>query len=224
MNTNAETTGDEAGAGDPELDRWNARFAAPDYVFGTAPNAFLAAQAARLRPGLSALCVADGEGRNGVWLAQQGLRVTSFDFSAAGIAKARRLAARAGVDVDHRQCDAARWDWTAARYDVVVAIFVQFAGPALRAAMFDGMMRALAPGGLLILQGYGPRQLVYATGGPKKVENLYTEELLRDSFAALEILHLAAHDDVLGEGDGHRGMSALVDLVARKPAGEPASA
>ena len=84
--------------------------------------------------------------------------------------------------------------------------------------MFDGMVRALAPGGLLIVQGYGPRQLEYATGGPKKLENLYTEELLRDGFASLEILHLAAHDDVIGEGDGHRGMSALVDMVARKPA------
>jgi SAM-dependent methyltransferase len=218
MSTRASATDGTAGGDDPERDRWNARFAAPEYVFGTEPNAFLAAQAARLRPAMSALCVADGEGRNGVWLARQGLRVTAFDFSAEGIAKARRLAAQAGVDVDYRQCDAAQWDWTAARYDVVVAIFVQFAGPALRAAMFDGMVRALAPGGLLIVQGYGPRQLEYATGGPKNLENLYTEELLRDGFASLEILHLAAHDDVIGEGDGHRGMSALVDMVARKPA------
>jgi hypothetical protein len=82
--------------------------------------------------------------------------------------------------------------------------------------MFQGMVDALRPGGLLILQGYGPKQLEYATGGPRKLENLYTEALLQDSFAALEILHLRAHDDEVDEGQGHRGMSALVDLVARR--------
>ena len=201
---------------DPDRERWNARFAATEYVFGTEPNTFLAAQAFRLRPGASALCVADGEGRNSVWLARQRLKVTAFDFSPAGIEKARALAARAGVHVDYRLCDVDHWDWTAARYDFVVAIFVQFAPPGMRETMFDGMIAALAPGGSLILQGYGPKQLEYATGGPKKLENLYTVELLRRSFASLDIVHLAAHDDVIAEGDGHRGMSALVDLVARR--------
>jgi hypothetical protein len=82
--------------------------------------------------------------------------------------------------------------------------------------MFAGMSRALTPGGLLILEGYGPKQLAYATGGPKKLENLYTEELLRESFKDLEILHLASYDAEVDEGAGHKGMSALVDLVARK--------
>lgn len=205
-------------APDPERERWNARFGAAEYVFGTEPNAFLAAQAFWLRPGMSALCVADGEGRNSVWLARQGLNVTAFDFSPAGIAKARALAAKAGVTVDYRLSDVAHWDWSAARYDVVVAIFVQFAPPGMREAMFAGMVEAIAPGGLLLLQGYGPKQLDYATGGPKKLENLYTEDLLRRCFASLDILHLAAHDDVIGEGEGHRGMSALVDTVARRPA------
>ena len=202
----------------PEVTRWNARFAAREYVFGTAPNAFLAAQAHRFRPGMTALCVADGEGRNGVWLAQQGLDVSAFDFSPAGLAKARALAADAGVRVDYAQCDVARFDWSARQYDFVVAIFVQFAGPALRAIMFDGMMSALAPGGLVILQGYGPKQLEYKTGGPRVLENLYTAERLRRSFSPLEILHLAEHDDVIEEGEGHRGMSALVDMVARRRA------
>jgi protein-L-isoaspartate O-methyltransferase len=204
-------------APDPERERWNARFGASEYVFGAAPNASLAAQAFRLRPGASALCVADGEGRNSVWLAQQGLNVTAFDFAPAGIAKARALAANAGVAVDYRLSDVAHWDWSAARYDVVVAIFVQFAPPGMRDAMFAGMIEATRPGGLLLLQGYGPKQLDYATGGPRKLENLYTEDLLRQSFASLDILHLAAHDDVIAEGEGHRGMSALVDMVARRP-------
>ena len=131
----------------------------------------------------------------------------------------RSNAARtAGVQVDYRQSDIFCWDWSADRFDVVVAIFMQFMGAAARAEVFAGMREALAPGGLLILQGYRPEQLAYATGGPKELENLYTEPLLRESFRELEILHLAAHDDVVDEGPGHQGMSALIDLVARRPA------
>ena len=201
-----------------ELERWNKRFSAEDYVFGTEPNAFLASQKARLAPGMSALCVADGEGRNSVWLARQGLRVAAFDFSPVGLQKARALARKAGVAVDYRLCEVGGWDWDAARYDVIAAIFVQFTPPPARARMFAGMARALNPGGLLILEGYRPEQLRYATGGPKQVENLYTEALLRESFAGLEILHLASYDAEVDEGGGHRGMSALIDLVARRPA------
>jgi len=200
-----------------ELDRWNARFSAEGFVFGAEPNAFLASQSARLAPGMSALCVADGEGRNSVWLARQGLAVTAFDFSPVGLAKAKKLAERSGVKVDTRQADVNDWDWDAARYDAVAAIFVQFTPPAQRTRMFEGMVRALKPGGVLILEGYRPEQLRYGTGGPKQVENLYTEALLRDSFASLEILHLASYDDAVDEGAGHKGMSALIDLVARKP-------
>ena len=203
-------------ATDPELERWNGRFAAEDYVFGTAPNAFLAAQAPLLTPGMRALCIADGEGRNGVWLARQGLQVTAFDFSPVGMEKARRLAERFGVNVDYRLSSVDDWRWDAERYDVVAAIFVQFASPPRRQRMFDGMKHALKPGGLLILQGYRPEQIEYGTGGPKRRENMYTEAMLRDSFADLDILHLASHDDVVDEGPGHSGMSALIDLVARR--------
>ena len=201
---------------DAELERWNGRFAAEGYVFGTAPNAFLAAQAPLLTPGARALCIADGEGRNSVWLARQGLQVTAFDFSPVGIVKARRLAARFGVAVDYRLSDVDAWPWNAPPYDMVAAIFVQFAPPPQRQRMFDGMMRALKPGGLLILQGYRPEQIAYSTGGPKRRENMYTEELLRDSFGEFDIMHLASHDDVVDEGPGHSGMSALIDLVARR--------
>lgn len=203
-------------AGDPELDRWNGRFAAEDYVFGTAPNAFLAAQAPLLTPGARALCIADGEGRNSVWLARQGLQVTAFDFSPVGMEKARRLAERFGVNVDYRLSSMDDWRWDAERFDVVAAIFVQFASPPQRQRMFDGMKQALGTGGLLILQGYRPEQIEYATGGPKRRENMYAEAMLRDSFADLDILHLASHDNAVDEGPGHSGMSALIDLVARR--------
>jgi len=203
-----------------ELAYWNERFGAEEYHYGTAPNAFLAGQAYLLRPGMRALCVADGEGRNSVWLAEQGLAVTAFDFSPPAVAKARRLAAERGVAVDHRLADIRAWDWDARSYDLVVAIFIQFSPPHERADVFAGLVRALAPGGHLVLQGYTPRQLEYGTGGPPVAENMYTEALLREAFRNLDILHLAEHDDVVSEGKRHRGMSALIDLVARRPEGD----
>jgi SAM-dependent methyltransferase len=200
-----------------ELDRWNERFGAPDYVFGTAPNAFLAANAARLKPRLRALCVADGEGRNSVWLAEQGLEVTAFDFSPVGVAKARKLAASRGVSVHYEVAGVYEWSWPQAAFDAIAAIFVQFADPPMRAFMFERMARALKPGGVLLIEGYTPGQLRFGTGGPKQVEQLYTEKLLREAFAGFEVLELREYEAELDEGSRHRGMSAVIDFVARKP-------
>ena len=200
-----------------ELDRWNGRYEAQEYVFGTAPNAFLASNAPRLRRGQRALCVADGEGRNSVWLAGQGLDVTAFDFSPVGVAKARRLAQARGVSVRYEVASVYEWSWPVAAFDVVAAIFVQFAEPPMRAFMFERMARALKPGGLLLIEGYTPRQLQYGTGGPKQVDQLYTEALLRESFPGYEVLELRDYEAELDEGSRHRGMSAVIDFVARKP-------
>jgi len=195
---------------------WDERFAAPGYRFGTAPNRFLEAQKHRLAKGQRALAVADGEGRNGVWLARQGLDVTSVDISPVGQAKARALAKEAGVAMEIIEADLAAWPWPIAAFDVVVAIFIQFAPPPVRAKIFAGMQAALKPGGLLILEGYRPKQLEYGTGGPPQAENMYTRALLESAFAGLEILHLAEYDAEIAEGSGHKGMSALIDLVAKK--------
>lgn len=202
--------------GNPDLERWNERFSADGYLFGTQPNAFLAAQKHLLSPGRTALCVADGEGRNSVWLASQGLAVTAFDFSPVALAKARALGSGCGVNVDYKLSSVDEWDWEGARYDIVAAIFLQFATPAMRARLFEGLVRAVKPGGHLILQGYRPEQIGHGTGGPSQVEHLYTEPMLRQAFAPLEIVHLASHDDVIQEGPGHSGLSALIDMVARR--------
>jgi 2-polyprenyl-3-methyl-5-hydroxy-6-metoxy-1,4-benzoquinol methylase len=196
--------------------RWNERFSTEDYLFGTAPNAFLESQRHLLRRGQTALAIADGEGRNGVWLAEQGLEVLAVDFSERALAKSGRLAAERGVRLAVEQADLLEWNWQGRRFDLVVAIFIQFATPPERTVLFSRMKEALKPGGHLILQGYRPEQLRYATGGPKQVEQLYTEALLRESFADLEILRLRSHDDVILEGTGHGGMSALIDMVARR--------
>ncbi len=200
-----------------ERERWNQRFAAEGYHFGIEPNAFLASQAERLAPGMSALSIADGEGRNGVWLAERGLKVTAFDFSPVGRQKAKALAESRGVQVDYRLCELADWDWDAEQFDVIAGLFVQFAPPPERARMFAGICRALRPGGLLLLQGYRPEQIRHGTGGPSQPDHLYTAALLKQAFAALDILELREHDDEVHEGKGHEGLSALIDLVARRP-------
>ena len=195
---------------------WDQRYDRPEYVFGKTPNAFLKTQASRLQSGWRALAVADGEGRNGVWLAEQGLHVHAVDASGVALAKARALAAERGVTLEFECADVAQWDWPHERYDAVVAIFIQFASPPLRDQMFAGMKQSLKPDGLLLLEGYRPEQLAYKTGGPPTAENMYDEVLLRQAFGDMEIIELRSYDTIVDEGEGHRGMSALIDLVARK--------
>ena len=199
-----------------ELERWESRFAAPDYHFGTAPNAFLKSQAHRLKAGQKALALADGEGRNGVWLAQQGLDVLSLDFSPNALKKARALASARGVELRVELADLAQWRWPVAAFDLIAAIFIQFADPAFRDKIFTGIKPALKPGGLLLMQGYRPEQLGYRTGGPSQVENLYTRGLLEAAFGDFASVEIREHDSVVDEGAGHAGMSALIDLVGHK--------
>jgi SAM-dependent methyltransferase len=201
---------------DNPLETWNARFAREDFLFGEEPNAFLRTQAHCLRPGGSVLCVADGEGRNSVWLAEQGFDVTAFDFAPNALAKARRLADRRNVSVDHKLSDAYTWPWTSKRYDALVAVFIQFLPPERRDDVFAGMKSAVAPGGVFLLEGYRPEQVDYKTGGPPRRDHMYTREWVERTFSGWEILVLEDYDRVIEEGHAHKGMSALIDLVAKK--------
>jgi SAM-dependent methyltransferase len=196
---------------------WNQRFSGDDYLFGREPNEYLRAKAPVLPTGGSVLCVADGEGRNSVWLAQQGFRVQAFDISDVGVAKARKLAADAGVSVDYSVADCEQWPWTTQSHDAVVAIFIQFADPDLRTRLFANMVRSLKPGGVLIVQGYTPRQLEYKTGGPGQLSHLYTADQIREAFRGLSIVELIEYEAELSEGSRHTGRSALLGLAATKP-------
>ena len=199
-----------------ERQAWDARFDRPEYIFGTEPNAFLARSIGLVPVGQSILCVADGEGRNGVFLAEQGYRVTTFDLSPVAVAKAQALAEARGVDIATHIAGTDDWEWTPERFDAVAAIFIQFAPPEMRARAFEGILRTLRPGGLLLLQGYTPRQLGYGTGGPPFAANMYTQELLREAFADHDLVELTEYDAEIAEGPGHHGMSALIDCVVRK--------
>jgi SAM-dependent methyltransferase len=199
-----------------EYERWEDRYRVPDYVFGTEPNYFLVSCKALLPRSGKALAVADGEGRNGIWLAEQGLEVLSLDFSPSAQQKARALAKQRGVTLTVAQADVHTWDYPEAAFDVVVEIFTQFSTPAERAKKWAGMRKALKRGGLLIVQGYTPKQLQYGTGGPKQVENLYTRAMLEEAFRDFRDMKIVEEEIEIYEGTSHGGMSAVINLTARK--------
>jgi cyclopropane fatty-acyl-phospholipid synthase-like methyltransferase len=197
---------------------WEDRYNRPDYLFGTRPAQFLTRRAEWFAPGTSLLSVAEGEGRNAVWLAQRGVQVTGIEYAPSAIAKANKLAAEASVAPTFLQADLFDWDWPEAAFDIVLGVFIQFVGADARADLFARMQRAVKPGGLVLLHGYTPKQLDYGTGGPKALENLYTEALLREAFDGWTLELCESYEAHLDEGDGHSGQSALIDFIARKPA------
>jgi SAM-dependent methyltransferase len=200
-----------------EQARWQGRYSTPDYLFGKAPNYFLASCKALLPKSGKVLAVADGEARNGVWLAEQGLDVTSIDFSEAAQAKAATLAKERGVAITLLHADVHAWAYPPDAFDVVVEIFTQFSTPAERPRKWAGMRKALKPGGLLILQGYTPKQLEYGTGGPNEIERLYTRAMLEQAFGDFRDLKLVEEELEMHEGAAHGGMSAVIGLTGRKP-------
>ncbi|MEX5727249.1 SAM-dependent methyltransferase [Rhodovulum iodosum] len=197
---------------------WNDRFAGEDYVYGTEPADFLRREAGRLAPGARVLSVAEGEGRNAVWLAGQGMDVTAIDAAPNAVAKARRLARARGVEVTFHLADVTAWDWEAGVFDAVLGIFIQFAPPEVQAEVIEGMKRSTRPGGLVLLHGFAERQAGYGSGGPPNPAQLYTPDLLRARFDGFDLLVLRDYDAEIDEGRGHSGRAGLVDLVARRPA------
>ncbi len=197
---------------------WEDRYAnAGGYLFGEAPAKMLVENPWVIDGADTCLCVADGEGRNSVWLAEQGLSVTSFDLSPTAVERARALAVRAGVRVETYVTDWEGWDWSQS-FDLVVAVFVQFTGPEARVRQFETLRQAVRPAGRLVLHGYTPEPVTFGTGGPPNPENMYTTELLSDAFGDWRLLRLAAYEREVQEGRGHSGQSALIDLVAQRPA------
>jgi SAM-dependent methyltransferase len=195
---------------------WDERYAGGSFQFGEAPNLFLLGQAHRLKRGMRALAVGDGEGRNGVWLAEQGLAATSVDWSAVGLDKSRALAARRGVPLETVTADVTRWDWPEAGFDVIAWIFVHLP-PEDRALACAGALRALAPGGLLLLEAFTPAQEGRRSGGPKDPSLLWSRVLVERHFAGLEVLELLEGTVALDEGPRHQGLAEVVRAVLRRP-------
>ncbi len=206
-------------AGAERAAMWDRRYAGEGFAYGEIANAFLMGQRARLKAGMRALVPGDGEGRNGVWLAEQGLIVDTLDLSAHGVAKARRLAEARGVALNAVQADVLAWDWPRETYDVVALIFLHLVEDERR-ALHAKVVRAVKPGGLVILEAFRPEQIARraagARGGPRDANLLYRLEDLRADFAALEMIELAEADADLDDGALHLGPSAVVRAIARR--------
>lgn len=202
---------------------WNTRYlnAGEDYLFGTSPSTFLARRTGLFSQGETAFLVADGEGRNSVWLAEHGVHATAIDIAPVAVEKARRLAARIGVCVELVVGDMLAPAWPPVeiqeKFDWVVGIFIQFVAGAERARQFEVMKQLTRSSGHILLHGYTEKQLEFATGGPSTIENLYTKELLLAAFAGWKVEELIEYEEDLSEGSRHKGRSALIGLLVKKP-------
>lgn len=194
---------------------WNQKYQRGDYFYGEQPNDFLQSQIFRLPPGARVLVVGDGEGRNGVWLAQQGFAVTSVDFSSVACAKAKALADRAGVPLDVHCADLHTWDWATDHYDAVVSVYLHFM-PDDRLTLHRKMQNALTEGGWLIIELFHPLQLNYQSGGPKVAEMLLTPADLASDFPELHWRLLTEGKALLAEGPGHSGPAHVTHGAGQK--------
>jgi SAM-dependent methyltransferase len=196
---------------------WDERYAQPGYAYGTEPNDFLKATAERYLPARGELlCLAEGEGRNAVFLAGLGFRVTGVDASAVGLAKARKLAEQHGVEIETIVADLGAFDLGVERWDGIVSIWCHTPS-ALRARLHRAVVGALRPGGVLLLESYTPDQLSYKTGGPPNADLTMTLAAVRDELAGLELLQAEEKLREVHEGKYHDGLSAVLQIVARKP-------
>ena len=194
---------------------WNKRFSIEDYLFGADPAQALVKLEHYLIPQGDTLVIADGEGRNSVYLASKGFKVTATDASTVANIKAKALAASQNVEVNYQVEDFFDIDWSAEQYDNIVGIFFQFIPPDKIKQVLTALRTAIKKGGTLLIHGYTPQQIELATGGPKDVSLMYTKELFEDVFESVEILVNKEYQMQLSEGSGHKGQSALIDFVAK---------
>ena len=198
-----------------DTDFWNARYAGEAFVYGTAPNEFVVMAAARIPPG-PVLCLAEGEGRNAVWLAARGHAVTAVDQSAVALAKAQKLAAERGVRISTVVADLTAHRLEPGAWAAIVATWLHLP-PAPRRALHAQVVRALRPGGCFLLEAYTPAQLAFDTGGPRDLQLLPTAAQLREELAGLELEILRELERDVTEGSAHTGRAAVVQVLARRP-------
>jgi SAM-dependent methyltransferase len=194
---------------------WDARYEGAQFMYGTEPNDFLRERVGALPVGGTVLCLAEGEGRNAVFLAQHGFNVTGVDGSTVGLAKAQRLARERGVTIQTVVADLRDYDPGVAQWDAVVSIWCHLP-PTLRATLNPRVVAALKPNGVLLLEHYHPRQVTYGTGGPPDAALLVTREALEHDFAQLSPIYAFEGERVVHEGHGHEGNSFVTQFLARR--------
>jgi len=192
---------------------WDERYAEPDFAYGDAPNDFLRTHGSTLRGPV--LCLAEGQGRNAVFLATLGLDVTAVDQSAVGLACAEKLAARAGVTMQTEVADLGAFDLGQERWGTIVSIFAHVPA-AIRKSVHAAIAAALQPGGLFVLEAYRPEQLGLGTGGPQNLALMMTLAELRDELVGLDWLVGEEVEREIHEGVYHNGLSRTIQVVCRK--------
>ncbi|MCF3972467.1 class I SAM-dependent methyltransferase [Paracoccus salsus] len=197
---------------------WNERFGDESYHYGEAPATFVKTHMRHLGDAARVLTIAEGEGRNAVWLAAQGYRVTAVEPTEAGRRKALDLAARHAVSIEWRAEDLAEFAWPDEAFDAALGCFFQFAGPEFRARILVGLGRSVRPGGQVFLHGFSTRQMANSSGGPRVEAQLWTVPMILASFPGWQVIRAEDHDAILDEGQGHAGLAALIDVIVKKPA------
>ena len=194
---------------------WDKRYSEAGFAYGTKPSLYLVSKSKLLKPGMKVLAIGDGEGRNGIWLAEQGMEVTIIDQSEIGLNKARHLAAEKSVVIQTLCEDLVSWEWPVNTYDAIVSIFVHF-GPTERPTVHKSIVNALKVGGWLMMQSFHKDQINRNSGGPKNVEMLYTVDMLARDFSGLRIEELEEAETDLDEGVYHHGTAAVINLLGQK--------
>jgi len=194
---------------------WDERYGEEGFAYGTEPNDFLADVASRIPPG-PVLCLAEGEGRNAVYLAARGHEVLAVDQSPVGLDKARGLAAERGVTIETQATDLAFFEFEPGRYSGIVSIWGHLP-PAVRKVVHAKCVEALMPGGVMVLEAYTPAQVGRGTGGPPDPAFCMSAATLRDELPGLDFEVLVERERHVAEGKYHNGNSLVVQMVARKP-------
>lgn len=193
---------------------WDERFRGTEYVYGVEPNDFLREQVSHIPPG-PVLCLAEGEGRNAVFLAGLGYTVSAVDFSAEGLRKAERLARARGVEVTLIEADLATFELGESAWSGIVSIWAHTPS-AVRRRVHAAVVTALQVGGAFVLEAYRPEQIAFGTGGPSDPDRLPTLSGLREELAGLELVVAREANREIHEGRKHIGPSATVQVVGIK--------
>ena len=193
---------------------WDERYSAEEYAYGTTPNEFLAENFSCIPKG-KVLSLAEGEGRNAVFLAKQGYSVTAVDSSLVGLNKAKKLAEENDVVVEFIHADLADYDLGENKWDGIVSIFCPLPS-SIRKELYKKVIAGLKQNGVFLLEAYTPDQLKHGTGGGNSVDLMQSEESLRLELAGLKFKHLTELERNVIEGIYHTGIGSVVQAIATK--------
>lgn len=198
------------------MNQWNERFQTHNYVYGTAPNVFIEEYHKKLNISGTALAIAEGEGRNAVYLAEQGMDVTTWDFAESGLAKTNRLAKERGVSISTELVDLKEAKWSKEQWDEIICVFGHYPKE-IRKKTLQGVKEAVKPGGYYISEVYSHNQIPYKSGGPQDLDFLYNPEEFLQTFSDWRIIHFFMGEVVRHEGEKHNGLSHVIQFVGQKP-------